>query len=472
MRITKKYAGSSCIGKQVFQPYQGSIYGEELALLLHQSDQELRDLEQRFMIKLHSKGIPVVMPRNSLQLAPNYALEQFSTQNEAPNMEKCTHELERKLNSTPWQQDVAHQGIGKAKLARVASHHNAVEEDGPQALEGSAEPTASRCIGAISVGQYLNQHISSFSSVPLSSVDCKDFYGVLNSNAPLASAAAPISGGAECGITNSPSEALTTGEEYLQRFHAHLLKQHEGKKEVKEEKEEKKRKIMMMVMKCEEEEEEKEDAVLGSVHFSSKRPKRKRDQPPSLFGGAQQLSAAKAFSTTVRSRQLRLRDSKRTRSAPNLTTLELDFIKGSGEHSASRTKATDHTTYALSAADTRQTSSPPTMPTSPTIVSTGAAGLCGEEEGRGKRTGNVYNFLQCYSPNLNAAAAATSAPPAALGKAGVQCRKWPASSGRAPVHDRGHARRGLGLGLQRSRSVMALMEFEKLAADDHAAGAG
>lgn len=51
MRITKKFAGASCIGKQVFQP------SEDLREVSTQSaEYELRHLERQFLTRLGSKG--------------------------------------------------------------------------------------------------------------------------------------------------------------------------------------------------------------------------------------------------------------------------------------------------------------------------------------------------------------------------------------------------------------------------------
>ena len=51
MRITKKFAGASCIGKQIFQPTEDIDESE-----LRYAEEELNKLEAAFLSRLHGKS--------------------------------------------------------------------------------------------------------------------------------------------------------------------------------------------------------------------------------------------------------------------------------------------------------------------------------------------------------------------------------------------------------------------------------
>jgi len=53
MRITKKFAGASCIGKQVFQPCENTQSNMEI---IGKIDEELKDLEVSFLDRLANKS--------------------------------------------------------------------------------------------------------------------------------------------------------------------------------------------------------------------------------------------------------------------------------------------------------------------------------------------------------------------------------------------------------------------------------
>lgn len=51
MRITKKFAGASCIGKQVFQPAEGLLFSER-----SEEIQELEGLETLFLFRVGDRS--------------------------------------------------------------------------------------------------------------------------------------------------------------------------------------------------------------------------------------------------------------------------------------------------------------------------------------------------------------------------------------------------------------------------------
>jgi hypothetical protein len=53
MRITKKYAGTSCIGKQIFQPSEQYLQSADI---MRQTEAELEKLEQKFLTRIYSKS--------------------------------------------------------------------------------------------------------------------------------------------------------------------------------------------------------------------------------------------------------------------------------------------------------------------------------------------------------------------------------------------------------------------------------
>lgn len=54
MRITKKYAGTSCIGKQIYQPCSQYLGSSES---FRESELELQKMEQLFLMRISSKGL-------------------------------------------------------------------------------------------------------------------------------------------------------------------------------------------------------------------------------------------------------------------------------------------------------------------------------------------------------------------------------------------------------------------------------
>lgn len=68
MRITKKYAGASCLGKRVYQLCERALPS---AAEVEMAKADLAQLEQRFRLRVEYGGIPLPPRNNLLAGAPN-----------------------------------------------------------------------------------------------------------------------------------------------------------------------------------------------------------------------------------------------------------------------------------------------------------------------------------------------------------------------------------------------------------------
>eukprot|EP01038_Epipyxis_sp_PR26KG_P008089 gene8089-10958_t len=85
MRITKKFAGAACIGKQVFQPSSTATSDE-----ISEHESELKKLEHLFLLKLNAKGnnhgnAELLMRSNSITSPNDFVMDRYDTRRDRSN---------------------------------------------------------------------------------------------------------------------------------------------------------------------------------------------------------------------------------------------------------------------------------------------------------------------------------------------------------------------------------------------------